>query len=210
MRLCAPPVGLAGCLLLLVVACSGNVQTTTQETSGGGDGSGGAGAGAGGQVSLDGNDGSLQLPCSADSRTSPDYQPFECPLPSPCEAVRIRGPEWWPADGGSVEIQNPEAAMCVLTHLRDRTLSQLQVEINPGAIVTQTTTIFVLDAEHAAANRHDRMDLITRNSTLYHELLRPPSYFDACSRLSDHTMIATCLTQWSDGCADIGGVACPR
>ena len=132
--------------------------------------------------------------------STPGYTPFACNLPSPCGGVTLnKGPF------------DHTAATCILEALRDRTISQYWTLHDFGAVAGQNAdgeTVFIVDALHAVSNWRSEQDLDFATGTKNRQILKPPAYFDGCLQLTDPTQIWSCMSDWSDGCADVE-VSCP-
>jgi len=153
-------------------------------------------------------------PCSVQADNSkggvvdPTYKPFACQLPIPCATVNANAVD---PSSPSHQIDDLSAAQCILKNLRDRTPSQLTFHVSKdGGQSTSTQTIFIVDKDHAAANISRLEDVSWLGTTLYHELIQPPSYFDGCLALTDSDAILGCLEGWSAGCAENVTLTCPQ
>jgi hypothetical protein len=148
------------------------------------------------------------LPCKSDFENSGGQDPdaWNCALPEPCsDAVYLN---WWEKTG----FEDPAAARCILSHLRDRTISQLSYRYDlkdsvPGQYANYET-IYIVNAEHGLSNLREMRDLGSNLITTNRALLRPASYFEECLTHTDDLTLMNCIRGWSSGCADVA-VTCP-
>jgi hypothetical protein len=136
--------------------------------------------------------------------------PFQCTLPSPCPVAELTGnefPDNLPPNMGS--FTDPAAVTCVLSALRDRTVSQVSFSVTTGmGDYVYTETVFIVDATRGVSNWDYVQDLGHTFGVRNRQIIKPPSYFDGCMQLTDPVQQYDCMSRWSDGCSDTAAL-CP-
>jgi hypothetical protein len=134
--------------------------------------------------------------------------PFQCSLPSPCPVATLNG---YASQGStrpdSGSFQDPAAATCILAALRDRSIARLSFGYEGNGPYSHSEEVFIVDVAHGVSNWTDFVDLSTTNGVRRH-MLKPASYFDGCSKLTDPAQTYNCMADWYDGCADTS-LSCP-
>jgi len=104
-------------------------------------------------------------------------------------------------------FEDTEAAICVLTKLRDREPAALTLwhypECDPFGQFLRSQTIFILGEEFAASNGEVRQDLSGTVYTTRRQILKSPEYFDGCLAMTDPREMYECMLDWSAGCGDV-------
>jgi hypothetical protein len=155
------------------------------------------------------------LACRTENTSELGVPEFECALPAACPKVTFFygvEPGGGPQPDPVPHFNDTEAAICVLTKLRDREPSTLTLwhydEFDVFGQYLHSQTIFIVDAEFGASNGEDRYDLGGNVYTTRRQILKPPEYFDGCLAMTDPREMYECMLDWSAGCGDVD-VPCP-
>ena len=208
-----------GCLtLVLLLGCS------DPEGSGGSGGTAGSG-GATGTTSATstttamggggaGTGGSGPDSCVVQETWEVGVTELVCALPEPCPPV-IFYRDVEPANplpDPKPHFNDPQAAICLLTKLRDREVAAVQYTGYPSGDslgqYKKEERIFILDQEYGASNGESWYDLTGYVYTTRRQILKPPSYFEGCLAKTDPVEMYDCMVAWSDGCGEVD-VPCP-